>query len=136
MIAIVDSGPLYAAVDADDRDHARCVEALERSDLELVVPGLVVAEVAYMVGRRMGPVVEAGFLRGLAAIDVELPDPADWERIGELVEEYADFPLGGTDASVVCLAERLETDVVITLDTRHFAAVRTRHTSVLRLLPE
>jgi predicted nucleic acid-binding protein len=38
VIAIVDSGPLYAAVDADDDDHIRCVEVLQRTDLELVVP--------------------------------------------------------------------------------------------------
>jgi hypothetical protein len=29
-------------------------------------------------------------------------------RIKPLVEEYADFPLGGTDASIVALGERLD----------------------------
>ncbi|CAN5419599.1 hypothetical protein BH20CHL6_BH20CHL6_07100 [soil metagenome] len=40
MIAIVDSGPLYAAIDADDDDHSRCLEVLERPDLDLLVPAL------------------------------------------------------------------------------------------------
>jgi uncharacterized protein len=31
---------------------------------------------------------------------------ADWERVRELVIAYASMPLGGTDASVVALAER------------------------------
>ena len=44
--------------------------------------------------------------------------------------------LGGTDASVVALAERLNTDLIITLDRRHFNAVRPRHCLAFRLLPE
>jgi len=97
---------------------------------------LVVAEVTYMLGRRAGPQAEAGFLRGLRELDVEAPSPEDYPRIAELVEQYADFPLGGTDASVIALAERLDTDLVITLDRRHLGAVRPRHCASLRLLPE
>jgi hypothetical protein len=29
MLAVVDTGPLYAAVDSDDADHARCRAVLE-----------------------------------------------------------------------------------------------------------
>lgn len=136
MIAIVDTGPLYAAVDADDEHHQSCVDVLARPDLQLVVPALVVGEVSYLVGKSLGSQPEAMFLRGLSEVDVELPEPEDWVRIGELVAQYGDFPLGGTDASVIALAERLETDIVITLDTRHFSVVRPRHTASLCLLPE
>lgn len=136
MIAIVDAGPLYAAVDLDDDDHARCVAVLERSDLELVVPALVVAEVTYLVGRRLGPAVEAAFLRGLAVLEVEAPSAVDWAAIAGLVERYGDFPLGGTDASVAVLADRLETDLIITLDRRHFGALRTAGGGPFRLLPD
>jgi predicted nucleic acid-binding protein len=89
-----------------------------------------------MIGDRLGPQAEARFLRGLATAEVEAPDPDDWARIGELVETYPDFPLGGTDASIVALAERLDTDVIITLDRRPFGAARPRHCPALRLLPE
>lgn len=136
LVAIVDAGPLYAAADADDRRHVDSVAVLERGDLQLVVPALVIAEVTYFVGRRLGPQAEAPFLRGLSALDIEAPAPQDWSRMAELIEEYRDFPLGGTDASVVALAERLETDLVITLDRRHFGAIRPRHCESLRLLPE
>ena len=36
----------------------------------------------------------------------------------------------------VSLAERLNTDLIITLDRRHFSAVRPRHCPAFRLLPE
>ena len=135
MFAVVDTGPLYAAVDTDDVDHARSVAALGQADLRLVIPALVVAETTYLVGSRLGARIEARFLRSLRDVDVEAPDPDDWVRIGELVERYADFHLGGTDASVIALAERLEAEVVFTLDRRHFAAVRPKHVTSLRLLP-
>ena len=136
MIAVVDSGPLYAVTDTDDDDHLRSLAALQRPDLQLVIPTLVVAEVAYMVGRRLGPRAEARFLGGLEQLDSEAPATEDWPRIAALVEQYQGFPLGGTDASVVALAERLGTDLVITLDHRHFAAIQPRHCPAFHLLPE
>ena len=38
LIAIVDSGPLYAVTDADDDDHEQSIRVLQRRDLQLVVP--------------------------------------------------------------------------------------------------
>jgi predicted nucleic acid-binding protein len=134
-LAVVDAGPLYAAADADDQDHLACCEALARSDLRLVLPALVVAEATYFVGRRLGAAAESRFLRGIAELDVEGPSSGDFERIAELVEQYADFPLGGTDASVVALAERLGSSTVVTLDRRHFAAVSPGHCGAFELLP-
>ena len=136
VLAIVDAGPLYAVLDADDRNHRRSVEVLQRRDLDLIVPALVVAEVTYIAGRRLGLVAEAGFLRGLESLQVEAPSPDEWPRIAAIVEQYRDFPLGGTDASVVALAERFGTDLIVTLDRRHFDAIRPRHTAAFRTLPD
>ena len=52
------------------------------------------------------------------------------------MDQYADFPLGAADASVVALAERLNTDLIVTIDRRHFGVVRPRHCEAFRLLPE
>jgi uncharacterized protein len=136
LIAIVDSGPLYAAIDRDEPDHQRCVATLELPGLRRIIPTMVVAEVTYLAGRCLGPAIEASFLSALAALDVQAPSAKDWRRVSELVSQYADLRLGGTDASVIVLAERLNTDLIITLDRRHFAAVRPRHCPAFRLLPE
>lgn len=135
LIAVVDSGPLYAAADLDDDDHDAAVAVLAQLDLHIVIPTLVVAEVTYFIGTRLGANAEAAFLGGLAQLDVEAPGAADWTRIAELVQTSADFPIGGTDASVIALAERLDATTVITLDRRHFGAVRPRHADAFALLP-
>jgi predicted nucleic acid-binding protein len=96
-LAIVDAGPLYAAADADDLDHEASLRALSRADLRLVVPALVVAEATYFVARRLGAVAESSFLRGLGTIDIEGPSTEGFVRMAALVEQYADFPLGGTE---------------------------------------
>jgi uncharacterized protein len=134
-IAIVDSGPLVAVANRADPDHEACLAALEDPGYRLVIPALSVAEAAYLLGREAGSRVEARFARGLGAFDVRAPARDDWARIADLVERYADLPLGTTDASVVALAERLDTDLVITLDRRHFTVVRPLHRPGLRLLP-
>lgn len=134
-LAIVDAGPLYAAADADDRDHHACLATLARADLRLVVAALAVAEATYFVGTRLGPSAERAFLHGLSQLDVEGPSGEDLVRMAQLVDQYKDFPLGGTDASVVALAERLDAPAIVTLDRRHFAAVRPRHRDSFELLP-
>lgn len=97
---------------------------------------MIIVEATYFIGERFGPMAEASFLASLARFEVEAPLREDWARISELVYQYRDFPLGGTDASVIALAERLDTDLIITLDRRHFSAVRPRHVPAFRLLPE
>lgn len=134
-LAVVDAGPLYAAADIADQDHDSCLEVLSRGDLTLVVAALAVAEATYFVGRRLGPEAEAAFWRGVEPLHIEGPAPEDVERIAQLIAEYANFPLGGTDASIVALAERLQAPVIVTLDRRHFGAVRPRHRAAFDLLP-
>jgi predicted nucleic acid-binding protein len=135
-VAILDAGPLVAAADANDPNHARSLEVLRRRDLDFVIPALVVAEVAYLIGSRLDATKEVAFLRGLRRFAIEPPADDDWPLIADLVERYADFPLGTTDAATVALADRLGTDLIVTLDRRHFGAVRSPTGRHFRLLPE
>ena len=134
-IAVVDTGPLVAVANSADPDHRASLAALRSPDYSLVIPALCVAEASYLIAKKQGSNTESAFLRGLDRFDVEAPVASEWNRIADLVSQYDDLRLSGTDASVVVLAERLETDLVITLDQRHFTGVRPRHAPRLRLLP-
>ena len=134
---MADAGPLYAYVDADDAHHVASLRLLEEHPGPILVPVLVITEVAYLLATRLGPVAEVRFLGDLASgaltpTDVE---PADWLRIAELVATYADLPLGTADASVVAAAERLGVTMVATFDRRHFGVVRPRHAASFDIVP-
>ena len=117
-------------------EHRASLDVLARRDLNLVIPALVVAEVAHLAAKRFGARVEARFVRALSAFEVEAPHPDDWPIIADLVERYGDFALGTVDASIVVLADRLDTDLIVTLDRRHFGAIRSPRGRSFRLLPE
>jgi uncharacterized protein len=134
---IVDAGPLYAAAATRDRNHRRSIELLSSAPRPLVVPALVVTEVAYLLGDRIGPHAQVAFARSLerGELLVEPVLDSDWPRIAELTEQYADLPLGIVDASVVALAERRDLDTIATLDHRHFATVKPSHVAAFTLVP-
>jgi predicted nucleic acid-binding protein len=101
------------------------------------VPQLVVAEVTYLLGKRLGWRAEARFLSDLEAgnLTTEPVLAADWSRIAELVSTYHDLRLGTVDASVIATAERLWATTVATLDRRHFSVVRPKHVRAFELVP-
>jgi predicted nucleic acid-binding protein len=68
-VIICDTGPLVAAALINDYDHHACVELLTGLHLAgraLLVPGPVVAEVGYLLGREGGARIESMFLRSIA----------------------------------------------------------------------
>jgi predicted nucleic acid-binding protein len=57
-------------------------------------------------------------------------------RCRELMERYEDVPMDFADATLVALAEELETGVVATLDRRGFTAYRRAGRHAFRIVPE
>lgn len=110
---------------------------LEGDEGPLIPTGLVIAEAAYLIDRQLGPRAEASLYSSIIEGQLEVVDlnRDDWQRIRELVNTYADLRLGGTDASVIALAERRGTTRIATLNHRHFAVVRPRHIDAFELLP-
>lgn len=70
-----------------------------------------------MLERERGSQAESEFLRSFSRGDLTLAELTveDTDRMAELVDTYADLRLGGVDASVVAIAERLNVAAVATL---------------------
>jgi uncharacterized protein len=110
---------------------------LETHPGPLLVPTLVVTEVAYLISTRLGWQPETRLIGDLASggFRLEPVHAADLLRIAELVARHHDLPLGTVDASVIAAAERLGVTTVATLDHRHFGVVRPNHVLAFELLP-
>lgn len=134
---LLDTGPLIAVVDRDDKHHASCVRLLENWNGPLLLPSTILIEAGWTINRHMGPSVDAQFLE-LVTEEFELVNliPLDVRRMAELVRTYKDARLDPADVSVVAIAERLAITHIATLDRRDFLLMRPRHVSAFRLLPE
>lgn len=121
---IFDTGPLLAAANRKDSRHADCV-ALLRSTRLIRVPGPVIAEAGFMIGRIAGSGAEAAFLRSLSTDRYEILNPTSFEllRAADLVAQYESLNLGTTDAIVMATAESRDEPRVATLDQRDFTVV-------------
>lgn len=134
---LADSSGTVAVLLQDDQWHPPAVSFVLSNRDEIVLPSTTVAEVAYFLGERATAHVEAQFLRDVAsgARPILDPLPADYLRAADLVEQYADFPLGTVDALIVAMAERLNVTTIFTLDRRHFGAIRPAHCESFTLVP-
>jgi predicted nucleic acid-binding protein len=140
-VIVCDTGPLVALSNGQD-EHYFTANNLFRdlflTNEEIVLPATVVAEVCYWLNQHGGPEVEAAFLDSVADGTFTLVDltTEDVERMAELVRQFSSFPLGGTDASVVAVAERLGVREIATFDRRHFPSITPKDGGHFNLLPE
>ena len=95
------------------------------------MPSGILAEIGYLIERRLGVPVLQAFLLDLEQRAFTLANSEDdLSRVRELVGRYADLPLGFADATVIACAERSGRQV-LTLDRRHFGVVAREDTIVV-----
>jgi predicted nucleic acid-binding protein len=138
-VAIADTSGLIAFFNKTDNHHEATRSAMALTG-HLVLSPCVLTELDYLLATREGPQTAnsvLGYIAGrVAAGRWEVP------QIGPLLlaahAVLDDYPaIGLTDAMNVVLAREFRTDVIATLDYRHFRMIRplTRH-DAFWLLPE
>jgi len=140
-VIVCDTGPFVALSNVKDRHYEAANDlfrALHMTGEQIVLPTTVLAEVCYWLNEHGGPDVEATFLDAVADGTFTLAEltTVDVQRMAELVRTYSSFPLGGTDASVVAVAERLGVREIATFDRRHFSSLTPAGGGHFSLLPE
>jgi predicted nucleic acid-binding protein len=135
---VLDTGPLYAFVDRRDADHVPSVRLIQGAGEPLLIPSPVLVELDYWIGRNLDNRSRLAFLADVLARRFLIEDllPEDYLRVHEVIDRYADADIGFVDAAVLAIVERLGEPKLATLDRRHFALMRPRHVTVLRLLPD
>ena len=134
---LLDTSGLLSAIDAAQRHHAACSAALAAAKGPLLLSPFVLAELDYLLATRVGETAQAALLDEVArgAYQLEPFNAEDVRVAHELIERYADLRIGLADASIVVLAARHGVKDVLTLDARHFGAVRQLNGRAFRLLP-
>ena len=128
---------MVALVIQSDHAHNDVRAFLRENREQLVLPSITVGEIGQVIGSRGGTLAEVRLLRLLAGGAYPLVEAAsaDYARAADFVERYADFPLGTVDALIAAMAERLGVTSILTLDRRHFGAIRPRHCERFTLVP-
>jgi uncharacterized protein len=123
---IVDTSALLAYFNAREPDHQAVSGVIDSNDELLVVSPYVVAELDYLIAKRIGVDAELEVLRELSSGAWELADVgvAELELATSIIEKYRDQDIGVADASMVVLADRYHTRRIVTLDRRHFDVLR------------
>ncbi len=124
---LLDTSALVEALNPDQPGHERTRLALEAEAPPLVLSPLVLAEIDYFLLAYGGVGPELRFLAEVAAGRYWLAPfrAEDVAAAAEVIDRYSDLGIGLADASIVVLAGTLETNRVLTLDERHFRALRT-----------
>jgi hypothetical protein len=134
---VPDTSGLLALVDADQQDHAAAHAAVAAEPGPFLVSPFVLAELDYLLMTRIGVPAEVDLLREVAAGVYDLvPFGVEdlWEAT-DLIERYRDVRIGLADASVAVVAARMRTTRLLTLDQRHFRAVKPLWGTAFTLLP-
>ena len=134
---LLDTSGIISALFPDQNRHAECARAIREARPPRIITPFVLAEVDYLIQKFAGVPTELEFLREVADRAYELVafNDSDIRRCMRVIEDYKDLAIGLADASIVVWAERFDITDVVTLDERHFRAIRIGRKRRLRLLP-
>lgn len=135
---IADTSGLIALFNDAEPSHPAVAAALAATPDRLVVSPYVVAELDYLLATRVGVDAEVAVINELAGGAYVHPRFGDDDIVAaaEVIADYRDLAIGITDASIVVLAARYETRKLLTLDHRHFGAIRPLSGRAFKLIPE
>jgi uncharacterized protein len=136
-VIVLDTSGLLAALDADQRHHAPAREVLTADPGPLLLSPFVLAELDYLLRDRVGPRAELALLEEVAGGSYDLV-PFGVDEVAaaaQLVGRYGELRIGLADASIAVIAAAAKTTRLLTLDERHFRALRPLWGEAFTLLP-
>jgi hypothetical protein len=136
-VILLDTSGLLAAIDASQPHHRAAAAALRANTGPRLLSPFVLAELDYLLATRVGVDAEVALLGEVAAgaYRLETFSADDVNAARSIVERYRDLDIGLADASIVVLADRYAAWDVLTLDERHFRALRGSRGRAFRILP-
>jgi predicted nucleic acid-binding protein len=134
---LLDTSGLLAALFSDQRQHEECARALLESTPPRVISPFVLAELDYLITKYAGVPAAVALLEEIerGAYELAMFDEFNVAKARQIIERYSDLNVGLADASIVVLADVHDVRDVLTLDERHFRALRPSPRKRFRILP-
>ncbi len=122
---LIDSGPLIALFDRNDKYHCASVKFIKINNYELITTLASVTEALHLLDFNRNAQIDFLSWVEAGAVSVETITSDDFGRIKELTIKYSDFPMDFADACLVFLGEKLNISNIATID-RDFDVYRLR----------
>jgi len=136
-VILLDTSGLLAAIDGSQNQHTESAAALREASGPLLLSPFVLAELDYLLATRVSRRAQQALLGEVArgAYRLEPFGAQDVASAAFVLRRYRDLEIGLADASIVVLAQRYGVLDVLTLDHRHFQALRGPGGKRFRLRP-
>ena len=133
---LLDTGGLVSIIDRGQRGHQEIAACFENWEGEIVSTEAVLTEATHLLSRvSKGAAACIDFFLEGGAILIPT-STSTLIRVRALMNKYADLPMDYADATLVALAEELDTGYVLTTDKRDFSVYRRNGRKRFRICPE
>jgi hypothetical protein len=134
-VILIDTGPIVAFFDKDDRFHAVCTDILKEIHEPLMTTWPVITECFFLLdfSWQVQEDLWTFLLRG--GIDIHPLQKEHRMKCRDLMKRYHDLPMDLADATLVALADALNVSKVFTLDHKDFSVYRFQQKKQFTLIP-
>lgn len=132
---LIDTGPVVALFDKDDRYHTQCIEILKEINEPLITTWPVLTECFYLLNFSWEVQDSLWLFIQRGGIEIYPLEKDFISRCHELMKQYRDLPMDLADATLVALADFLEVPKIFTLDHKDFSIYRLKQKKRFTLIP-
>lgn len=114
---LIDTGPLIALFDRDDKYHTSIVEFIKNTNYRFISTTAVLTETMYMLD--FNTAVQLSFLEWIMKEGIIIHEikQSNIKRIIDLTRKYSDRPMDFADATLVITAEERGIRQIISIDS-------------------
>ena len=134
-MTLIDTGPLVAFFDKDDRYHRLCVEVLKEIREPLITTWPVLTECFYLLNFSWEVQDSLWLFIRRGGIEIYPLEDELLIHCRELMKQYRDLPMDLADATLVALADAISVPKIFTLDHKDFSIYRFKQKKRFTLIP-
>jgi predicted nucleic acid-binding protein len=134
-LTLIDTGPLVAFFDKDDRYHGLCVEVLKEIREPLITTWPVLTECFYLLNFSWEVQDSLWLFIRRGGIEIYPLEKELLIHCRELMKQYRDLPMDLADATLVALADAVLVPKIFTLDHKDFSIYRFKQKKRFTLIP-